>query len=59
MEQNTGEKEMEKKCRDIEKRGISSVHWPDILEIIKWLEAKEHYERCQDLWEYYKKITDP
>jgi hypothetical protein len=58
MEQTNGEKDLEKKCRDIEKKGIDSAHWPEILEIIKWLETKEYYERCQELWEYYKKITD-
>lgn len=58
MENANEEKEMEKKCRDIEKKGIASVHWSEILEIIKWLETKEYYERCQELWEYYKEITD-
>jgi hypothetical protein len=49
--------EMRKKCNDLEKRGIASPYWSEILEIIKWLETIEEYETCQDLWEYYENMT--
>jgi hypothetical protein len=48
---------MRKKCNDLEKRGIASPYWSEILEIIKWLETIEEYETCQDLWEYYENMT--
>lgn len=52
------EKEWIKKVKDVEKRGIASVYWDQILDIIKYLEYKEDYEKCQDLWDYYKVMTD-
>jgi len=56
-EQGGGNAEMRKKCKDLEKRGIASPYWSEILEIIKWLEGLEEYETCQDLWEYYENMT--
>lgn len=51
------EKEWQKKAKDVEKRGIASTYWKEVLDIIKYLESKEEYERCQDLWDYYKQMT--
>lgn len=53
------EKEWQKKYKDVEMRGIASVYWKEILAIIKYLEYKEEYERCQELWDYYKTISPP
>lgn len=52
------EKEWQKKAKDVEKRGIASIYWKEILAIIKYLEYKEEYERCQDLWDYYKQMAN-
>ena len=49
--------EMRKKCKDLEKRGIASPYWSEILIVIKWLEDLEEYETCQELWEYYETMT--
>ena len=57
VDQDREYEETRKKCRDLEKRGIASPYWPEILNIIKWLEDLEEYETCQDLWEYYKTMT--
>lgn len=46
------DKELLKKYRDLEKRGISSVYWKEVRDVIKELEIREEYEKCQDLWEY-------
>ena len=51
------EREWIKKYNDVYKKGIASVYWNEILIIIKYLESKEEYEKCQDLWEYYQSIT--
>lgn len=56
-DQDSGHVEMRKKCRDLEKRGISSPYWSEILDVIKWLEDLEEYETCQDLWDYYEMMT--
>ena len=52
------EKEWIKKYNDVDKRGIASVYWKEVLDILKYLEYKEEYEKCQDLWDYYKHMTD-
>lgn len=46
-----------KKYRDVYKKGITSVYWSEILDIIKFLEQKEEYEKCQELWECYTDLT--
>ena len=51
------EEEWMKKYRDVDIKGITSIYWPEILKIIKFLEGKEEYEKCQELWEYYKEMT--
>lgn len=51
------EKELIKKYRDIDRKGIASVYWNEVLDIIKYLEIKEEYEKCQDLWTYYLEMT--
>lgn len=51
------EKEWAKKYGDVYKKGITSIYWNEILEIIKYLERKEEYEKCQDLWNYYSEMT--
>jgi hypothetical protein len=48
------ESEWQKKHRDVYKKGINSRFWPEILDIIKWLESKEEYEKCDELWKYYQ-----
>jgi hypothetical protein len=55
--ENAHEREWIKKYNDVNKKGITSVYWNEILDIIKYLESKEEYEKCQDLWEYYQSIT--
>lgn len=44
----------QRKYKDVYKKGINSKFWPEILAIIKWLEKREEYEKCDDLWKYYK-----
>lgn len=56
-DREVGLAEMRKKCRDLEKRGIASPYWSEILDVIKWLEDLEEYETCQDLWDYYVMMT--
>ena len=46
------DKELLKKYKDLEKRGISSVYWREVRDVIKDLEIREEYEKCQELWEY-------
>jgi hypothetical protein len=36
---------MRKKCSDLQKRGIASPYWSEILDVIKWLEDLEEYEK--------------
>jgi hypothetical protein len=48
------ENEWQKKHKDVYKKGINSRFWPEILDIIKWLEGKEAYEQCDELWKYYQ-----
>ena len=48
------EKDLLKKYKDIDKKGIQSAYWEDVLDVIKWLEKNEEYEKCQDLWDYYQ-----
>jgi hypothetical protein len=55
--ENGQEREWIKKYNDVNKKGITSVYWNEILDIIKYLERKEEYEKCQDLWDYYQSIT--
>jgi hypothetical protein len=43
-----------KKYRDVYTKGVTSRFWPEILDIIKWLESKEEYEKCDELWKYYQ-----
>ena len=51
------EEEWIKKYKDIDTRGITSIYWPEILDVIKFLEKREEYEKCQDLWQYYLDVT--
>ena len=46
-----------RKYKDVDKKGITSAYWNEVLDIIKYLESKEEYEKCQDLWSYYQEIT--
>lgn len=46
--------EMEKIYRDLDKYGYNSKHWSKIDEVIRWLESKEEYEKCADLYDYKK-----
>jgi len=48
------EREWQTKYKDVYKKGINSKYWPEILTIIKWLESREEYEKCDDLWKYYQ-----
>jgi len=57
MDQDSQEREWMKKYKDVDKKGITSTYWPEVLEIIKFLEKREAYELCQELWEYYKEVT--
>lgn len=52
------ENEMTKKYLDVYKKGIVSRHWKETLTIIKWLESREEYEKCDDLWKYYLEHKD-
>jgi hypothetical protein len=47
------ENAMMKKYQDVYKKGIVSRYWKETLTIIKWLESREEYEKCDDLWKYY------
>jgi hypothetical protein len=47
-----------KKYRDVYLKGRNSRFWPEILQIIGWLESKEEYEKCDDLWKYYLDQTE-
>ena len=47
------DKDWYRKYKDIDKRGINSPYWKEVLNVIKFLEKKEEYEKCQDLWDYY------
>ena len=51
------EREWTRKYKDVDKKGITSTYWNEVLDIIKYLESKEEYEKCQDLWDYYQEIT--
>lgn len=44
------------KYNDVDRRGIASVYWKEVLDIIKYLEYREEYEKCQVLWDYYQSI---
>lgn len=57
MPESDQEKEWNEKYQDVKEMGITSVHWAQILQIIKYLEGKEEYEKCQVLWTYYLKVT--
>jgi hypothetical protein len=57
VDQEIHEREWVKKYKDVDKKGVTSVYWKEILEIIKYLERKEEYEKCQDLWDYYKSMS--
>ena len=48
------ENDWQKKHKDVYKKGINSRFWPEVLSIIKWLESKEEYEKCDELWKYYQ-----
>ena len=47
------EKDWIQKYNDVDRRGIASVYWKEVLDIIKYLEYREEYEKCQVLWDYY------
>ncbi|CAB4219131.1 hypothetical protein UFOVP1604_214 [uncultured Caudovirales phage] len=47
-----------KKYKDIDRKGVTSTHWKEVLDVIGYLEYKENYEGCQELWDYYKEITN-
>jgi hypothetical protein len=47
-----------KKYKDIDRKGVTSTYWKEVLEVIGYLEYKENYEGCQELWDYYKEITN-
>lgn len=49
--------ELLKKYNSINKKGITSVYWGEILTVISELEKLEEYEKCNELWTYYIKIT--
>lgn len=49
--------ELLKKYADLNKKGITSAYWAEILEVIKDLEKFEEYEKCNELWTYYIKTT--
>jgi hypothetical protein len=57
VDQEIHEREWVKKYKDVDKKGVTSVYWKEILEIIKYLERTEEYEKCQDLWDYYKSMS--
>jgi hypothetical protein len=57
MDHDAHEKEWMKKYRDVDKKGITSIYWPEVLQIIKFLEKREDYEKCQELWDYYVEVT--
>jgi hypothetical protein len=50
------EKNWIQKYNDVDRRGIASVYWKEVLDIIKYLEYREEYEKCQVLWDYYQSI---
>lgn len=50
------EKAWIQKYNDVDRRGIASVYWKEVLDIIKYLEYREEYEKCQVLWDYYQSI---
>ena len=50
------EKDWIQKYNDVDRRGIASVYWKEVLDIIKYLEYREEYEKCQVLWDYYQSI---
>lgn len=49
--------ELLRKYNSLSKKGITSVYWGEILDIISELEQLEEYEKCNDLWTYYIKMT--
>jgi hypothetical protein len=46
--------EMEKIYRDLNKYGYNSKYWSKIDDVIRWLESREEYEKCADLYDYKK-----
>jgi hypothetical protein len=46
-----------KKAKDLDSKGITSTYWPEVLSVIGYLEYKENYESCQQLWQYYTDIS--
>jgi hypothetical protein len=57
VDQEVIDQEWNKKYKDVYRKGITSIYWGQILDIIKFLEDQEEYEKCQDLWDYYLEIT--
>lgn len=55
---NTSSEELEKIYQDIDKYGYNSKYWSRIDEVIHWLESKEEYEKCADLYDYKKFYSD-
>lgn len=48
------EKDWKRKYEDVNHNGVASIYWPEVLNILKYLETKEEYEKCQFLWTYYR-----
>jgi hypothetical protein len=57
--QLSSDEEMEKIYKDLDKYGYNSKYWSKIDEVILWLESREEYEKCADLYDYKKFYTDP
>ena len=53
---DNNDKELLKKYNDLDKKGIASAYWKEVREVIKQLEIREEYEKCQELWEYLQMI---
>jgi hypothetical protein len=56
---DNNDKELLKKYNDLDKKGITSVYWKEVREVITQLEIREEYEKCQELWEYLQMIGGP
>jgi acyl-ACP thioesterase len=56
--QYTPDAEMEKIYQDLDKYGYNSKYWSKIDEVISWLESREEYEKCADLYDYKKFYPD-
>lgn len=56
--QSLSDSEFEKIYLDIDKYGYNSKYWSRIDEVIQWLESREEYEKCADLYDYKKFYTE-